>query len=355
MKKIFEGLRVADLSTVLAGPSVATFFAELGAEVVKFENAHIPDVTRSWKLPVEDLDSKISAYFASVNYNKEYRKIDLNNHDDRSQLFSFFKTCDIIITNFKPGDDSKFGFTTSWIQSEFPRLIWAKIKGYESSEKTAYDVVLQAETGFMSMNGEANGLPTKMPVAMIDILAAHQLKEGILCALYQRAKTGKGCIVECSLEAAAISGLVNQASNYLMTNTIAERMGSLHPNIAPYGEIMICSDNRMIVLAIGSQKQFEDLCEVVGLGSLTQNPVFESNQQRVSNRRELQNILQGAFAKSPSAHWLSSLSAKKIPAGLIRSIDEVLQSPHLQHLILSNTEDGEKATRVSSAVFQLLG
>jgi crotonobetainyl-CoA:carnitine CoA-transferase CaiB-like acyl-CoA transferase len=167
-------LTVIDCSTVLAGPSVGTFFAELGAKVIKIENPNVPDVTRSWKLKSEEKTSPVSAYFSSVNYLKEYRKLDLKLPADREELFKLFQSADIFLSNFKFGDDQKLGINDQILQEKFPQLIIGKINGFgDESDRVAYDLILQAETGFMSMNGTRDSGPVKMPVALIDVLAAH--------------------------------------------------------------------------------------------------------------------------------------------------------------------------------------
>jgi crotonobetainyl-CoA:carnitine CoA-transferase CaiB-like acyl-CoA transferase len=227
MSEIFSDLKIIDLSTVLAGPSVTTFFAELGAKVIKIENKRSPDVTRSWKLPSEDPKSNISAYFSSVNYGKEYLRLDLLDGEDYRQLMKLIADADILVSNFKKGDEEKLGVTDKLLRKINPNLIIGKISGFGSdSDRVAYDLILQAETGFMSMNGTAESGPVKMPVALIDVLAGHHLKEGLLVALFERAK-GKGAsTIAVSLFDAAISSLMNQASNYLMTGHVPQRIGS---------------------------------------------------------------------------------------------------------------------------------
>ena len=280
---LFHGLKVCDLSTVLAGPSVGSFFAELGAEVIKIENPRTHgDVTRSWKLASEDSQSSVSAYFASVNVKKTYVWLDLI--QDRERLNAYIAQSDILIANFKAEDYSKFGLEKDQLLALNPRLIIARLKGFDSDQnRVAYDIALQAETGFMYMNGTPESGPVKMPVALIDVLAAHQLKEGILSALLVRERTGKGMQVDCSLEKAALASLVNQATNYLMAGHIPQRMGSLHPNIAPYGEIFACADQKLLVLASGSDKQFVKICEILSIPETARDPRFATNQLRVIN------------------------------------------------------------------------
>lgn len=355
MQKLFSGLRVLDLSTVLAGPSVASFFAELGADVTKVENPTTNgDVTRTWKLPGETKDSRISAYFASVNFGKKYVWLDLKNEHDKLRIDEFIMTSDVVITNFKKGDDIKFGLTTSRIFELNPGVIQAKISGYAGdSDRIAYDVVLQAESGFMYMNGTPESGPVKMPVALIDVLAAHQLKEGILCALLQREKSGRGSIVECSLEKAALASLANQASNFLMTGHIPQRLGSLHPNIAPYGEIMTCKDDKQLVLAVGSDKQFLLLCTALGIPQLAGDPQFSSNPSRVVNRKVLFEKISPAFRSKTRIEWNTIFNHSQIPAGAILNLEEVFAGPVAQSMVISESIDGIETSRVSSVAFEI--
>jgi crotonobetainyl-CoA:carnitine CoA-transferase CaiB-like acyl-CoA transferase len=355
MNSLFKDLKVVDLSTVLAGPSVATFFAELGASVIKVENPKTGgDVTRTWKLKNEDANSNISAYFSSVNFNKEYVALDIASDDGYIQLLQLIADADILITNFKYGDDVKFKLSTEQIRAINPSIIYAKLRGFDSiPERVAYDVVLQAETGYMYMNGTPESGPVKMPVAMMDVLAAHQLKEGILCALIQKAKTGKGAIVECSLEKAGLASLVNQGTNFLMGEHVAERMGSLHPNIAPYGDIFYCKDDKAIVLAIGSQKQFAKLCELLGDASLATHPLFANNQLRLTNREAMCEQLKELFKMQQRDYWMAKFIQHHIPAGAIKRMDEVMQNDVVQCMLLEEEINGVATKRVASAAFTL--
>jgi len=355
MQKIFEGLKVVDLSTVLAGPSVASFFAELGASVIKVENPKTGgDVTRTWKLKTEEANSNISAYFSSVNFNKEYVELDIASEEGYAALQKFISNADILITNFKHGDDVKFKLTSEEVRAINPSIIYAKLKGFDSiPERVAYDVVLQAETGYMYMNGTQESGPVKMPVAMMDVLAAHQLKEGILCALIQKAKTGKGAVAECSLEKAGLASLVNQATNYLMGGQVAERMGSLHPNIAPYGDIFYCNDEKAIVLAVGSQKQFEKLCELLGDAYIGSNALFSNNQLRLSNRKEMCTQLQVHFKKQSRDYWMEQFIKHHIPAGAIKKMDEVMQNDLASEMLLEEEINGVATKRLASVAFAL--
>ncbi len=350
---MFSNLIVIDASTVLAGPSVGTFFAELGATVVKIEHPVHGDVTRTWKLPSEEADRPVSAYFASVNYKKTYRQLDLRNPSDHDEFMHLIVSADILLTNFKKGDDRKLGITDAELFSVNPRLIHGKISGFGSnSDRVAYDLILQAESGFMSMNGTPESGPVKMPVALIDVLAAHQLKEGLLVALLERTQTGKGKAVSVSLYDAAVCSLTNQASNYLMEEAVAQRIGSLHPNIAPYGELFTTADNQLITFAIGSDLHFKKLCTYLKLETLPEDTRFYSNQQRVIHRSELQEYLQACIGQLDSSQLLEELNALFVPVGKVRAIDDVLQQPEAKRLIRTETIDGVPTSRITSIAFQ---
>ncbi len=351
---MFEDLIVIDCSTVLAGPSVGTFFAELGAVVTKIENPAIPDVTRSWKLASEDKNTAVSAYFSSVNYGKQYQQLNFKDETQLAQLIEQLKSADIFLSNFKKGDAEKFGLSDEYLQSINPKLIIGKISGFGSqSDRVAYDLILQAETGFMSMNGTSSSGPVKMPVAFIDVLAAHQLKEGILTALLKRTKTRKGSVVSVSLYDAAISSLANQASNYLMQGHIPQRIGSLHPNIAPYGEIFTTKDEKLITFAIGSNRHFQLLCEFLGLSNLVSDTRFSENVERVKNRSELQELIQEIISRFNSENILEFMHAHFVPAGTIRNLEEVFREPKAQELVRTETIENIPTKRISQIAFKV--
>ncbi|MFL5763279.1 MAG: CaiB/BaiF CoA transferase family protein [Bacteroidia bacterium] len=355
MNTVFKDLKVVELANVLAGPAVGMFFAELGAKVIKIENKKQGgDVTRTWKLPTEDPGSKISAYYSSVNWNKETIFLDLTENAGKQAVYELIKTADIVITNYKKGDDKKLGMDHETLKSINPALIYGHISGFGDSGRTAFDLVLQAETGFMFMNGNKESGPLKMPVALIDILAAHQLKEGILIAMIQRMKTGKGAKVSVSLYDAAVASLANQASNWLIANHDPQPSGSLHPNIAPYGELFETSDNALIVLAVGNDKQFANLCEIVGQKDLLTDERFQNNTSRVKNRKALFHILEAAFRKRKSEELMEQLIRFDVPAGKICSVKEVLSNEHASRLILRQEESQSiDSLRVRTAIFTI--
>ena len=351
--EIFKGLKVLELASVLAGPAVGMFFAELGAEVTKIENPKVGgDVTRKWRSKGENRKG-YSAYFASVNWGKNHVMLDYSKPKDLEEVGRLVSESDIVITNFKHGDDLKFGLDYKSLSVLNQKLIYAQLNGFESDPKRpAFDAVLQAETGFMSMNGSSESGPIKMPVALIDVLAAHQMKEAILLALINQSRNGKGAHIEVSLEESALSSLVNQATNWLMNKTIPERLGSLHPNIAPYGDTFRCNDKRSIVLAVGSDAQFKMLGNIIGMSESEILP-FLTNPERVKHRLKMQEIISRYIPKLNSDKLMDELLKHKIPAGFIRTLDEVLESKTARSMILKELIQDEETERLSGNAFRI--
>lgn len=339
---MIEKLRVLELASVLAGPSVGQFFAELGAEVIKVENETTGgDITRTWKSAGEKTDDR-SAYFCSVNWGKKSIAVDLTSPKGKAIIGALSRKADIVIASFKPGDAEKLGVGYAQIKAVNPLIIYGQISGYgPDNERVGYDAVLQAESGFMDMNGQADGPPVKMPVALIDVLAAHHLKQGILVALLKRQTSGQGALVEVSLLDAALASLANQATNWLVAGKTPKRHGSLHPNIAPYGEFFETADGKKILLAIGSDRQFWDLCALLHVVASDDFKLkFNSNQNRVTHRQSLAELLGDKFKQQTAATLLSAFHAKKIPAGLIQTVPEALAAAEAQPLILKHDTTG---------------
>jgi crotonobetainyl-CoA:carnitine CoA-transferase CaiB-like acyl-CoA transferase len=348
-------LKVIELASVLAGPDVGMFFSELGAKVTKIENKlNDGDVTRKWKDASENKDNSISAYYSSVNWKKEILFLNLKDEKDRLAIYKLVEKADVVIANFKPGDDSKLKMDYNTIKSYNQNIIYGEINGYGSDNgRAAYDVVLQAETGFMYMNGTQQSGPIKMPIALIDVLAAHQLKEGLLLALLKKQKTGGGSLVEVSLYDAALASLKNQATNWLMNQQIPQPIGSLHPNIAPYGETFETKDNKLVVLAIGNDKQFSQLLDIIGGSQLVENEKYTSNQLRVINRQSLDNDLKPYFKRQTRKSLMKQFIENNIPVGSLNDLSEVFKSKNAQQLILHEEIEGIQTQRVKTAIFKI--
>jgi len=348
-----QHLRVLELASVLAGPSVGTFLAELGARVTKVENrAQGGDVTRSWKTSGESPDDPLSAYYASVNWNKTTVWADLKHPDDCKAVAEMALSADIVLASFRAGDDLRYGLDPGTLLRQNPGLIYGRISGFgPNHNRPAYDLVLQAETGWMAMNGLPGQPGVKLPVALVDVFAAHQLKQALLLALLERGRSGRGALVEVSLYDAAISGLANQASNYLMTGVVPTRLGSLHPNIAPYGEQFTCQDDQNLVLAVGSDAQFKELCEVLEQPDRAHHTDFALNQDRVKNRGKLSEFLQPLFRQKPARLWLTRLEQAGVPAGQVLNLDQVFDQNAAKAMVLADPEPGSTGLRTRQIAF----
>lgn len=355
LNNFFKDLVVVELASVLAGPAVGMFFAELGAKVIKIENKKTGgDVTRKWKLPTEDSNSEYSAYYHSVNYKKEVYLVDLQDELERSEVLEKIKNADIVVSNFRVKSAQKMGMDYKSLKSINPSLIYAELTGFGEEERPAFDVVLQAEAGFLFMTGEPDREPVKMPVALIDLLAAHQLKEGILMALIHKMRTGEGSFVTTSLLESAVASLANQANNWLMGNFIPQRMGCMHPNIAPYGDIFYSTEGKPIVLAVGTERQFQNLCDVLDLSSLKEDEKFKTNASRVKNRVGLKQLLEPKFRQFEREALLQIFHEKAIPAGSIRNMKEVFEIPMAREMILEEMlPNGALTKRVKTVAFHL--
>lgn len=335
---MFSKLKVLELASVLAGPSVGQFFAELDATVIKIENPHTGgDVTRSWRVAGEQTDDR-SAYFCSCNWGKKSVLLDLSKPSDREKVIALAGKVDVIIASYKPGDAEKLGVGYNQLRASNPGLVYGVITGYGSTDdRVGYDAVIQAEAGFMDLNGEQGGAPVKMPVALIDILAAHQLKEGLLLALLKKERTGEGSLVEVSLLETALASLANQATNWLVAGKVPSRQGSAHPNIAPYGDTFRTADGKLVLLAVGNDKQFENLVSVLGLSSTDAKfTAFKTNPERVANREPLKALLSAAIGKMQSMDFVRELNRHKIPGGLIQNVKEALMAPQAEELRLTH-------------------
>jgi crotonobetainyl-CoA:carnitine CoA-transferase CaiB-like acyl-CoA transferase len=351
------GIKVLELASVLAGPSIGMFLAELGAEVIKVENLVTDgDVTRKWKLPTESPNTDISGYYSCVNWGKKSLAIDITKCEGLEIIHQLGKRADIILASYKPGDAEKLRVDYNTFKNQNSTVIYAHITGYGlKNDRAGFDAIIQAESGFTFMNGESDGSPTKMPVALMDVLAAHQLKEAILLALYQRERLGEGCYIDASLFKSGVSSLANQATNWLVGNCIPQRMGSDHPNIVPYGTIFNTSDSKGIVLAVGTEKQFQELCAVLGRPELSIDPKFSTNFSRVQNKDEIKSIIQNLIIKFDRDTILNMLALRKIPAGGVFNMREVFETPEAKEMILEAPINGENIKGVSSVAFNING
>jgi crotonobetainyl-CoA:carnitine CoA-transferase CaiB-like acyl-CoA transferase len=334
--KPLSDYKVLELANVLAGPSIGMFLAELGATVIKVENMKSQgDVTRQWKLTTEDPNNDISGYFSSVNWGKLSIALDLCHSEGLDIIYALAGQSDIVLSSYKPGDAEKLKVDYKTLEKLNERIIYAHITGYGmNNQRAGYDAIIQAETGYTYINGEPDGKPTKMPVALMDVLAAHQLKEAILLAILQREKTGKGEYVDVSLFHSGIASLSNQAANWLVGRSIPKRLGSDHPNIVPYGTIFKTADKKEIVLAVGTDKQFKELCNLLGNPELGYNDDYETNFFRVKNSTAIKDILQELISNFTREEILEMLQERRIPAGGVFNMKEVFEVPEAKEMLI---------------------
>lgn len=330
-RSLLNGIRVVEFATVLAGPAVGQFLAELGATVIKIEPPS-GDATRRWCLPSEaqhqqeEDNQPASAYFNCVNWGKYTVSLNLNAEQDRCVFTDLIAEADILLTNLLPHSLEKLQLRYQDLAEDYPRLIYGQISGYGPTADTAgYDAVIQAEAGLMSLNGEPTGLPTKVPIPLMDLLAAEHLRSGVLAALFHRSRTGQGTYVHSSLLKAGISALLNMGSSFLKTGQQPRRLGSDHPQIAPYGHVFRTAGNELLLLAVGTDGQFRRLCDVLGQPQLATETRFATNAERVSNRDALNALLQEHIQKMELKPLLSELRKCKIPAGAIHGLQEVAE------------------------------
>lgn len=353
---LLSDIKVLELANVLAGPSVGAMFAELGATVIKLENPQTKgDVTRSWKLSTEEADTDISAYFSCVNWGKKSLALDLSQVEGLNILYQIIPHFDIVLVSYKPGDAEKLGVDYVRLQQLNPKIIYGHITGYGlHNPRSGYDAIIQAEAGFTFINGEKGGKPTKMPVAFMDILAAHQLKEAILIALLQRYKTGKGTYIDVSLLKSGIVSLANQAANWLVATHIPQAMGSDHPTIVPYGTVFETADNKPIVLAVGTDAQFRSLCETLKDSTLSLDERYATNFSRVQNRESLQMILRELIGKVNREELLMELHKRKVPAAGVLNMQEVFEQEEAQSLLLEGkTTHGNQLKGLRTVAFNM--
>ena len=324
-----HGIRVLDLSRVLAGPYCSMFLGDLGAEVVKVEQPGMGDDTRSWGPPFQGGES---AYFLCVNRNKRSVTLDLKTSDGIELLRRLALRADVLMENFRPGTLAGWGLSEADIRRQNPGLIYAALSAFGASgplkERPGYDLAIQAWGGLMSITGPAEGEPSKVGVAIIDIVAGLMLGKSIAAALFAREKTGEGQRIETSLMEAEIASLINAGSNYLVTGRVPGRWGNAHPNIVPYQSFPTADGH--LVVAVANEAIWARFCEGVGRPELAADPRYETNARRVENREALIALLDDMFRGRPDHDWIDLLNRAGVPCSPVQTIREVFDSPQVQ-------------------------
>jgi succinate--hydroxymethylglutarate CoA-transferase len=321
------GIRVIDLTRILAGPLCTMMLGDMGAEVIKVEPPGTGDDTRSWGPPFVAGEA---CYFLGINRNKRSLTLNMAVPAGQKILAALIEKSDVLIDNFRLGTLAKWGFADAWFDAHAPRLVRCSITGYGSSGPKAalpgYDFILQAESGLMSICGEPDGAPTKYGVAIVDVCTGMLASNAILAALNARHRTGKGQKVELSLYETSLAMLVNVASNYLLAGRNGGRFGNGHPSIVPYTTYQAADG--MIAVGIGNERQFARCAEVLGHPQWAQDERFNSNRARVENRAAIDGLINAALARGSADSWLDKLKAVGVPCGKINSVAEALDEPH---------------------------
>ena len=337
MRLPLEGVRVLDLSRVLAGPYGTMVLGDLGAEVIKVERPEQGDDTRHWGPPFAGGES---AYFLSVNRNKRSITADFRSEGDLERVKRLAGSADVLIENMRREALEELGLGYETLREDNPDLIYCSITGFgpgPDEDHPGYDFLIQARAGIMGITGQPDGEPTKVGVAIADIVCGLYAANTILAALHRRDVTGEGARIEVPLFESTLSWLANRGQEYLVSGEDKGRMGNAHPSIVPY-QTFHASD-KMIAVAVGNDDQFEKLCKVLGREELAGGERYATNPARVENRAELVEILQEEFSKKPAEAWISTIREAGVPCGPVNSLSDVVSDEHvLESGILQTVE-----------------
>jgi crotonobetainyl-CoA:carnitine CoA-transferase CaiB-like acyl-CoA transferase len=333
------GIKVLDLTRVLAGPFATQILADLGAEVIKVERPGTGDDTRGWGPPfVKDeqgRDTSETTYFAACNRGKKSVTVDLARPDGQALIKALAGQCDVLVENYKVGDLKRFALDYESLHGLHPRLVYCSVTGYGQTgpyaERAGYDPIAQAMCGLMSVTGEpenqAGTSPQRVGVAVVDLMAGHYAVIGILAALLHREQTGQGQHIDIALLDVGVGTMANIASAYLGAGVVAQRNGGVHPSVVP-SQVFRAADG-WLILAAGNDGQFERLCQAAGHDGLASDPRFSTNAARVRHREALIPILETWFPAQPVSYWVGKLTDAGVPCGPIYSIDQVFSDPQV--------------------------
>jgi len=330
------GVRVLELARILAGPWAGQILADLGADVIKVERSGAGDDTRGWGppfVPGKDGTHLGAAYFHATNRGKRSIELDFETERGRQIVRKLAARSDVLIENFKVGGLAKFGLDYASLSKECPRLIYCSVTGFGQNgphaARAGYDLMAQGIGGFMDLTGTADGEPTRAGVPVSDIFTGVYSVVGILAALTQRERTGRGCYVDTSLIDSTVGVLANQALNFLVSADVPKRIGNAHPNIVPY-QVFPAADGHLIV-ATGNDRQFQKFCAAVGEDKLADDPAYLTNKDRLARRDELVAKLSAATARMKRDDLLDKLETVQVPAGPINTLPQVFSDPQVKH------------------------
>ncbi|MEQ6889519.1 CaiB/BaiF CoA-transferase family protein [Halomonas sp. CS7] len=350
-----EGITVLDLSRVLAGPWSGQQLADLGARVIKIEHPGRGDDTRGWGPPWLDGDhgaERQAAYYLCANRGKQSLAVDIASEGGQALVRELAKGADILLENFKVGGLAKYGLDYPSLKALNPRLIGCSITGFGQdgpyARRAGYDFMIQAMGGLMSLTGEPDGMPMKTGVAITDVMTGLYASVGVLAALHERARTGRGRHIDVALLDVQVATLANQALNALTSGSSPKRHGNAHPNIVPY-QAFACADGHL-VLTVGNDAQFARLAHLLGHPDWAEDPAYATNAARVGNREVLVAMIQSRLLGRDRDDWLAELEVRGIPAGPINTLTEVFDDPQVRHRGLHHTleQDGRRVPQVAS-------
>ncbi|MNK12221.1 Formyl-coenzyme A transferase [compost metagenome] len=341
MQPLLSNLKVLDLSRILAGPWASQILADLGADVIKVERPGQGDDTRSWGPPFlkdeQGQDTADGAYFIATNRGKRSITVDLQTPEGQALIRTLCRDADVVLENYKVGTLARMGLDYESLSSINPRLVYCSVTGFGQTgpraAEPAYDFLIQAMGGLMSVTGERDdkpgGGPQKVGVPIVDLTTGVYAALGIVAALLRRSQTGQGEYIDVAMLDVQVGLLANQAMNFLLGNRVPRRTGTAHPNIQPQ-RTFACADGD-IVIVVGNDAQFATLCGMLGRPELARDPRYLTNSQRVKNQADLDPILDAIFAAQPRAHWLDALKQAGVPAGSINTVPEVFEDPQVVH------------------------
>jgi len=331
-----SGIRVFDLSRILAGPTCTQLLGDLGAEVIKIERPGAGDDTRKWGPPYlkgkDGKDTDEAAYYLSSNRNKRSVTVDISKPEGQALAKKLIAKCDIMIENFKVGDMARYGLSYADLKGNSPRLVYCSISGFGQTgpyaPRAGYDLLAQGIGGIMSITGEPDRPPMKVGVGIADVMCGMYATVAILGALHHREKTGQGQYIDLALLDSQVAWLINVGLNYLTSGKVPQRVGNEHPNIVPYN-VLPASDG-FIILAVGNDAQYQKFCDFAGAPELAKDSHFLTNADRVRNRREIYELLPAVTRRKKQAEWIDGLAKLGVPCSPVNNVDQVFEDPQVQ-------------------------
>jgi len=354
MSQALKDIKVCDLTRVLAGPTCTQILGDLGAQVIKVEQPGVGDITRTWGPPFEKdangNDTTESAYYLACNRNKSSVEIDITTPEGTAHLHEIIKKSDIFVENFKTGTLKKYGLDYETLNATYPHLIYCSITGFGQTgpyaTRPGYDFQIQGMAGLMSLNGDPNGDPLRAGISLADLSTGVYSATAILAALFQRTQTGRGQFIDMALFDCQMAMLSFAAQSYLVDGQQPQRFGNGHPNIVPYGAFQAADG--FIVIAIGTNAQFEAFCQFVGREDLLADPRFAQNKDRVAHRQDMLALMDSITSQHPRSHWIENLEKIGVPCGPVNSLEEAFNDPQAVARGLARPIDGTPLKTVAS-------